>query len=417
MNLKRIWTIAPAVALLASALLSSSAWAEPSNTVVYTVDRVYTAPAAPPIDNAVVVIRDGKIVSVGVKGAAPLPAGAVVHEPKGSTMLAGFWNSHVHFMGPGFEKMAVAPAGELTASLRRMLLQYGFVHAYQVAALDLQDSLALRQRIEKSEVIGPSIHTTGMPFVGPGGTPGYIQGIEFPKLTDVSTADKAARGQMAAGADGIKLMPVTGNFGHRVPMSVEVARAAVAAAHANNGLVFVHPTNVEGVRIAVQSGADVVVHVSPDDLEPWDDALVAEMKRRNVALIPTLKLYLWDPARQGASPEAVKRVSAMAVQQLALYSKSGGVVLFGTDVGYMSDYDPADEYSMMTKAGLTFEQLLASLTTAPALKFGVAKRTGEIKRGMDADIVILDGDPKRDVQAFTRVKLALLRGKVVFERD
>ena len=69
--------------------------------------------------------------------------------------------------------------------------------------------------------------------------------------------------------------------------------------------------------------------------------------------------------------------------------------LFGTDVGYMSDYDPTEEYVLMAEAGMSFRQILASLTTAPAEQFGESKQLGWVAAGFQADLVILKNDPSK----------------------
>jgi imidazolonepropionase-like amidohydrolase len=82
----------------------------------------------------------------------------------------------------------------------------------------------------------------------------------------------------------------------------------------------------------------------------------------------------------------------------------------------MTDSDPSDEYMYMARAGLTFSQILASLTTAPASRFGAAARTGRIAAGLDADLVVVDGDPGSDIRALARVRMTLHRGRMVYER-
>jgi Amidohydrolase family len=94
----------------------------------------------------------------------------------------------------------------------------------------------------------------------------------------------------------------------------------------------------------------------------------------------------------------------------ALAAQGPNEALFGTDVGYMTDYDPTDEYVFMSHAGLTFSQILAMLTTAPAERFGVAARVGRLAPGMDADGVVIDGQPERDVSALARVRYTFVRG-------
>jgi imidazolonepropionase-like amidohydrolase len=103
-----------------------------------------------------------------------------------------------------------------------------------------------------------------------------------------------------------------------------------------------------------------------------------------------------------------------AFRQLHDFAQAGGTVLFGTDVGYVTDYSVQDEYEFMSKAGLSFKQILTSLTTAPAAKFKLSAKTGVVAAGMDADIVVLKGDPAADIRQFDNVAYTILQGKIIF---
>ena len=103
-----------------------------------------------------------------------------------------------------------------------------------------------------------------------------------------------------------------------------------------------------------------------------------------------------------------------AQAQLHAFAGLGGQVLFGTDVGYLTDYDPTDEYVYMQRAGLTYAQILAALTTAPAARFGATARTGRLAPGLEADIVVVDGDPAADIRALGRVRLTFRRGQPIY---
>jgi imidazolonepropionase-like amidohydrolase len=91
------------------------------------------------------------------------------------------------------------------------------------------------------------------------------------------------------------------------------------------------------------------------------------------------------------------------------------VVLFGTDVGGVDDYDPSEEYVLMARAGMTVRQILASLTTAPAEKFGDSARLGRVAPGLTADLVVLHGDPSRDVRAFAAVRYTIRDGRLIYQ--
>lgn len=98
------------------------------------------------------------------------------------------------------------------------------------------------------------------------------------------------------------------------------------------------------------------------------------------------------------------------------YGRLGGQILFGTDVGYLTDYDPSGEYVLMGTAGLSWREILATLTTAPASRFGEDRRRGRIAPGMDADLVVLAKDPVHDVRAFGDVRVTIRAGRVIYAR-
>lgn len=88
-----------------------------------------------------------------------------------------------------------------------------------------------------------------------------------------------------------------------------------------------------------------------------------------MTLIPTLKLFCADDDLPGI------------LNEVGGYQRMGGQILFGTDVGYLPDYDPSNEYSLMSRAGLTPMQILASLTTAPADRFSESDSRGRLAAG------------------------------------
>jgi imidazolonepropionase-like amidohydrolase len=103
-----------------------------------------------------------------------------------------------------------------------------------------------------------------------------------------------------------------------------------------------------------------------------------------------------------------------AEQQVRAFATYGGRILFGTDVGYLSRYDPTREYELMAQAGLDFSAILSSLTTAPAQEFGFGERQGQLAAGFDADIVVIDGDQVRDIRSLGKVRLTLKRGQFLY---
>ena len=198
------------------------------------------------------------------------------------------------------------------------------------------------------------------------------------------------------------------------PMPVDVARAAVDEAHRNNKLVFTHPSNFVGIQVALDSRVDVLAHTTPI-VGLWDDALIAKMLAIHMSLVPTLKLWEFEAAKENATFEEQRAFAEKGARQLGAFSKAGGQVLFGTDVGYMTDYDPLEEFILMKDAGLTPMQILASLTTAPAARFKESEKRGTIAPGMEADLVVLNADPAEDVTNFANVRFTIRGGRIIFQ--
>jgi len=97
-----------------------------------------------------------------------------------------------------------------------------------------------------------------------------------------------------------------------------------------------------------------------------------------------------------------------------VFSRIGGEILFGTDVGYTDAVDTTEEFRQMGRA-LDWRQILTALTTAPARRFGYAAHKGRVAKGMDADLVVLDGDPAADVTAYAKVRWTIRAGQVIFD--
>jgi imidazolonepropionase-like amidohydrolase len=196
-------------------------------------------------------------------------------------------------------------------------------------------------------------------------------------------------------------------------LSPSAIKAAADEAHAKSKLVFAHPTTRAGLLAAVSAGADIIAHTTPE-AGPWDADILRALMQANVSLIPTLKLFGYEVRHERQS--LAETATSVAVAQLRAWHIQHGEVLFGTDVGYMSEYDPSDEYALMAQAGMTFPQILTSLTTAPAKRFGESVRLGRISKGFVGDLTILSQDPARDIRALAAVQYTIRAGRVVFAR-
>ena len=383
-------------------------------------DKIYTAPDAQPLLNGSVLVSSGRITSVAdERSRIAIPAGTHTSDCRG-VVVAGFQNSHVHFMGPGFDGAATKPAAELEQSVESMLTRYGVTTAFDTGS-DVANTVAIRARIEKGELRGPRILTAGWPIYPVGGIPFYLRDLpkslldqlQQPKTVAEARAD--VRENLGHGADGTKLFVVTTpQLGTSREMLPQIARAAVKETHARGKLVLVHPTSIAGIRIAMKAGVDVIVHTTLGEQQPWDAALTREMVAKKISIIPTLKLWPYELAKQQVPQPVVDRLVAATLEELRAFKAAGGQILFGTDVGYMHEFDPTDEYVWMSKAGLTPMDILASLTTAPADRWKESKERGRVLPGMAADLVVLAADPADDVKNFANVRCVFRAGRLVY---
>ena len=132
----------------------------------------------------------------------------------------------------------------------------------------------------------------------------------------------------------------------------------------------------------------------------------------HMALTPTLTL--WEVEYKGSDPDELNKGMGKAAQQLKAFSEAGGQILFGTDVGYIERFDTSEEFVWMSRAGMSFRQILASLTTNPAQRFGESAHSGRIAKGMDGDLVVLRADPGQDDAAFSKVRYTIRSGRVIY---
>jgi imidazolonepropionase-like amidohydrolase len=415
-------TWATVAGLLAGVFALPPAVADEPDTRVLRGLRVYTAPDAPPIEQGMVLVRGGRIVAAGradasAEAAAPLAPGC-----DGGVIVAGFQNSHVHLLGSVFTHAASRPAAELEAGLQQLLTRYGFTTAFDIAS-DRDNTLALRARMARGEVKGPRLLTAGLPLFPHQGLPIYLDHLDpafrakMPQPDSVAAALATVRQNLDAGTDATKLFLVTPQGpkpAKRLP--ADIAKAAADETHRRGKLVFAHPTDLDGVRAALQAGVDILAHPPLGTPAPWPPALMDELRAKGVSMVPTLKLLRHELAKEQVPPAVGERIVAESVQEVGRFAAAGGQILFGTDVDYMTDTDPTEEYELMAQAGMSPMQILASLTTNPAARWNEAERRGRIAPGQDADLVMLRSDPARDARAFANVACVLRGGEVIFQR-
>ncbi len=387
-----------------------------------TGTRLYPSPDEPPIEHAWVYVEGGTIKAVGPKSSPP-PADVTPMEAcSGGVITAGFQNSHVHFTHESFAEAATRPAEDVSGAFERMLTGFGCTTVVDTGS-NPANTFPMRDRIERGEIRGPRILSVGAPLYPKDGIPFYLSDLPPEFLSKLSQPGEAAeatqlvRANLESGADATKLFIATPQADDSVKyMAREVARAAAEESHARGKLVMAHPTDTAGMNAILDAKVDIAVHTTIGRSSAWSPELIRKLVAARVSVVPTLKLWGYELDKNKVPAEVQTRLVDGALKEVKAFSDAGGQILFGTDVGYMFELDPTEEYELMGQAGLTPMQILASLTTAPAARWSESGKRGTVRAGMAADLVVLNGDPVTDVKQFANVKCTIRGGREIFVR-
>jgi imidazolonepropionase-like amidohydrolase len=398
------------LALILSLLVTLPAFCVDEGDFACVGAKVYPSPTDPPIENATLLVHDGKIVAIApsYRLKNKFPRSAVTIDCKGKVIVAGFWNSHVHFT-TGWDDVANTPVATLTSHLQQMLTRWGFTTVWDLGS-EPNNTLALRQRIESGELYGPQIFMAGDIFPK-GGHPVYLPPeMQLPEAATPQQAADMAKQYLQMGLDGIKLF--TGAYMGDKPtinMPTDIVKAAVDVAHSEGKPVFAHPQNHIGADNALAGGVDILAHTLPVEGSFTPEEL-ARMKEQHTALIPTFTLWTTVTSNQ----RAIDQIETATITQTKAFLSEGGTILFGTDVGFITIYDTTKEFEFMGRA-MGWRDILASLTTNPSDYFKAASK-GRVEKDMDADLVILDADPAVDVRNFAKVAYTIRNGRVIYQK-
>jgi imidazolonepropionase-like amidohydrolase len=396
------------VTVLALFLLGPSAIGRAQDLAI-TRATVYSAPDAPARRNVTVVIRHGVIAGVGEH--LRIPRDIKTISCQNCIVLAGFWNAHVHFMQPQWNDAAHQPADKLARQMSEMLTHSGFTTVVDTGS-DGENTIALRRRVNSGEVLGPRIFTAGIPIYPAHALPYYLADLPAELKAKMGQPETPANAvaivdkNRTAGCDIVKLF--TGSIvspGHITPMQVEIARAAVDEAHRHGQLVFSHSSNLEGTKVAIDAGVDVLAH-TPEMTNGIDEAMLRRMIAQHMTIIPTLKLFSRD--------DDIASIRGLDYR----FHQLGGRLVYGTDTGFLADYDQSEEFRQLMQAGFGFREVLAMLTTAPAELFHLSQREGKVMPGMRGDLTILSEDPASGhPEAFTRIRYTIRGGNVIWQAN
>ncbi|HVA88080.1 MAG TPA: amidohydrolase family protein [Candidatus Saccharimonadales bacterium] len=375
-------------------------------------------------ERADVLLRDGRIAIVS-DGRLPsdATAGAEIVDLPGRTIVPGLMNAHAHVCldGSSPDPKAIlrteTQAENAVRSAARLLraLQSGVTAIRDVGAPWGVD-IALKGMVDRGEIPGPRMITAGRNITMTGGH-GHWMGMEADGPDGVR---HAARTQIKAGATAIKLMATGGMMTpHQVAgapqLTIEEMRAACEEAHKAGFPVAAHSESDEGSRNAVLAGVDSVEH---------GHGLTAEtiglMLERGTVLVPTIlsdRAIVEGGIAAGIPDYVVEKCVALAeslVVSLELGIRMGLTIAAGNDGGapLVEIGQMAGELELYVRHGLTPQQALEAGTINTARLFRMGE-VGYLEPGWHADLLVLDGDPLRDVTALRSPAMVFKAGESI----
>ncbi|HJU94080.1 MAG TPA: amidohydrolase family protein [Pyrinomonadaceae bacterium] len=403
-----------------------------------------------PLRNSVVIIEGERIKAVGQSGTLAVPAGAEVISTEGMTVLPGLWDMHVHLMINGHSDYAhwdktYPPMMEsvIMPASAKQLLMAGVTSARDLGA-PLKASIAVRDRIRKGEVPGPTIYVSG-PFIQHEPYPGtdYVRwGVK-----GVDDARAKVRTLAEAGVDVIKLID-------QDQMTMEEVQAVVDEAHKRKLPVIAHSHRPEEIRRGLQVGVDCFEHTGLATAPEYPAEIIAMIRERTAKM--SLGPLFWTPTVQGLlnyeyvrdNPEqlddpswqvglpqsiiddvkgSLKKPGQLGYYQITplrrptlarkiqqLY-ESGVVLLIGTDSGIPMNFHSQTTWreldAWVNHFGIDPMVAIRAATYWPSVAMKVSDQVGTVSEGKYADIIAVRGDVLRHINLLQDVDIVIKHGR------
>jgi imidazolonepropionase-like amidohydrolase/ABC-type multidrug transport system permease subunit len=439
-----------------------------SHTVLIRGARIFVGDGRV-IESGAVLVRNGKIERV-YEGEAPDPKQlhAEAVEAAGKTILPGLIDVHVHLVSPGgFSQSPDAYVASKTMPRALAAYLYSGVTAVKSVGDPLDDVLKTRSLVNTGEKLGAELYAVGPMFTAQGGHgTEYFRNVPEPyrKAAEDATvrtpaSPDEARAQVdalkQAGVDGIKAILEAGQSGFVFPrLDVAILRAIAAEAHAKALPIVVHTGDSHDVADAIDAGANGIEHGSSRD--EISKALFDQMKAKGIYYDPTLSVWEGYAAvangslvplerplvLQSAPPGMIEdskkflqspgglamRASiqkygvdlGIAKRNLMAAWQAGVTLVTGSDAGNpMVLHGPTieREVELWVEAGLPPAVALQAATYNSARLLGASDRFGLIKEGLDANLLLVDGDPMKDIKQIESVQSVYLKGERINRTD
>lgn len=396
--------------------------------ILLSADRLFNGEEM--IDNGKVLISGNKIIQVG-QDIIP-PQGCIRYDYGDATIMPGMMEGHAHLLLHPYDE---TPWNEqvLNESVAERSIR-GAIHAentLMAGFTTIRDlgsegagyaDVGLKQSIEKGIINGPRLIVAGPAIVTTGsyGPKGFREQVQVP--LGAHTADghddliKEVRRQIGGGADFIKVY-ADYRWGPeedaQPTFTLEELKLIVEITESSGRKVVAHAATAEGMRRAALAGVISIEHGDGGTPEVFQ-----LMKERGVALCPTIAagdaISQYRGWNKGVDPEPERIIRKKASMKSAI--ESGVTIVAGGDVGVFTHGDNVRELEMMVEYGMSSVDVLKSVTSVNADVFGISDKVGRIIEGLEADIIVVKGDPQEDISNLREVKTVIKSG-VVYKNE
>lgn len=414
------------VALLAISASPLSAQAPGTTTALRF--RALIDPAGRTVRDAVVIVRGDTVVRIGT-GARAIPTGARVVDLRRYTAIPGLIDVHTHMtywrdranpsaVPPRSRDSVVAAAAENA----RRTLETGVTTVRDLGAQNYAD-IAMRDSIVKGAMIGPRMFVAGYGLgkvtVPPrAGSPSTVPRGRVMDTTEIREAIKA---QVDAGADWIKMYGSTGSFQNVTSVQTfthDEMRVATETAHRYDKPIAIHSYGASGAVGALDAGAESIEHAAG-----VDDSILARWAKTGTMYVPTIdhnRFYADNAALLNYDAQQVAGLDSFRLLNLATARRAHAASVtfaMGSDAVYWMHGENTRELIWFVKAGMTPRQALATATVNAAKLLRMPTRLGRVAPGFYADIVAVEGDPLKDIDAVvSHVVWVMKGGRVVVDK-
>lgn len=377
------------------------------------------------LEHATVLVEGERIIKVAGRN-INIPKNAQKIAMDGQMLLPGFIDSHVHICfdcSPDPMASALSESQTMTtlkaANSARQTLLAGVTSVRDMGGKDGID-LALRQAINSGLIPGPRMIVSGQLICMTGGH-GWQVGLE---VNGVDEVRKAARGQVKAGVDIVKLMATGGVLTPAVEpgseqLTEEELRAGVEEAHKAGKKTATHAMGTRGILNALRAGIDSIEHGVY-----LDEEAVSLMMERDVPLIPTLSA-LFNIASKGIEAgipafavEKTLKVKPFHLESIRMAREAGVRVAMGTDAGtpFNIHGENLGELKFLVGCGFSPMEAIEAGTRIAAQVLGLEKELGTVEEGKLADLILIEGNPLEDIEILAKrelIRLVMKDGKQV----